>query len=275
MRRGDPTRWVRCWPAPVLALTLACAAVTVEEGFEPAAVRAAAGGNDTAYRRVARGADANTSLDPYLDLLGDALTPAVATLFDDLQHSLRAVATPLPERVRAQLRPFFTGQVVGGVRLASAVLERAVFAVDPERARQLFALSPDGTVAITLGDVITFAPGQYRPDCVEGLALVGHELVHVAQYTTLGRERFLERYFLTETLKRLLSGGLATGAVDPARNQLEVDAYCHQEEICRALARAGALPPCGGREVAQCSSCPRIQRTPESRPGGPTRQRDD
>jgi len=43
--------------------------------------------------------------DDYVTLLQDALTPAAVALFDDLHRDLRAVATPLPERVRERLRP--------------------------------------------------------------------------------------------------------------------------------------------------------------------------
>lgn len=38
-----------------------------------------------------------------------------------------------------------------------------------------------GWDAMTLGDAVAFAPGHYRPDTSQGLALLGHELAHVVQ----------------------------------------------------------------------------------------------
>ncbi len=204
---------------------------------------------------VASAADDPPDVDGYLDLLRDALTPAAARLFESVRSDLRASARPLPERVRTRLRRFFDGARRDGVPLAPDVVDRARYAVDAPAARQLFALTPTRVAAITVGDVIAFAPGEYRPDCVEGVALVAHELVHVAQYAALGRDRFLDRYFLKETLRRALGGG-AGDAADSEENRLEVAAYCHQAAVCRALAGAHELPACGGREEPVCPRCP-------------------
>jgi hypothetical protein len=38
-----------------------------------------------------------------------------------------------------------------------------------------------GAVAFATGDHIFFAPGQYRPDAIQGQQLIGHELAHVLQ----------------------------------------------------------------------------------------------
>ena len=38
-----------------------------------------------------------------------------------------------------------------------------------------------GALAFTMGNDIVFAPGCYRPDTIEGLHLIGHELAHVVQ----------------------------------------------------------------------------------------------
>ena len=198
--------------------------------------------------------DEAPSIDDYLDLLRDVLTPAATMLFENVRRELRVSSSPLPERVRARLRPFFDGRRVGGVALAPSIVDRARYSVDADSARQLFALAPSSTAAITVGDVVAFAPGEYRPDCIEGVALIAHELVHVAQFEALGRERFLERYFLTEILERRV-GGESSASRHGRGNTLEVDAYCQQAEVCRALARADALPPCHGRETAACPVC--------------------
>jgi hypothetical protein len=198
--------------------------------------------------------DEAPSIDDYLDLMREVLTPAATVLFENLRRELRVASTPFPERVRARLRPFFDGRRVRGAALAPSIVAGARYTVDAESARQLFALAPTSAAAITVGDVVAFAPGEYQPDCIEGVALIAHELVHVAQFEGLGRDRFLERYFLTEILARRV-GADAHGAHDRLGNTLEVDAYCHQAEVCRALARADALPPCRGRETAVCPVC--------------------
>ena len=203
----------------------------------------------------ARAADEAFDVDDYLDILRDALTPAAAGLFENVRHELRATARPLPDRVRSRLRPFFDGVRRDGVPLTADVLDRARYTVDAPAARELFALTPTRVAAITVGDVLAFAPGEYRPDCIEGVALIAHELVHVAQYAALGRDRFLDRYFLKETLQRQLGSG-SRGTADSDENALEVAAYCHQAAVCRALARARELRACGGREEPVCPACP-------------------
>src|SRR5262245_12305800 len=41
---------------------------------------------------------------------------------------------------------------------------------------------PGRYIGITRGSNIYFRPGVFEPDTTEGLALLGHELVHVGQY---------------------------------------------------------------------------------------------
>ena len=260
MRRRDPTRRrVRSPAALALALVVAASVSTA------------------------------ATLDDYFDAFRDALTPAVTALFDDVRADLAATAAPFPARVRARLRPFFDGTVVDGVALTPATVERGRYTVDAESSRRPFALLPPSVVAITVGDVVAFAPGtarrqrsaatpgttrneyaspsvkvafapgEYQPDCVEGVALIAHELVHVAQFHVLGRDRFLERYFLTDTLRRQLGGGSGPVA-EPTTSSLEVAAHCRQAEVCRALARAGTLPACRGRQTPICPACRRNDR---------------
>lgn len=205
-------------------------------------------------RPAGAGEDAGT-LDAFLDAFRGTLAPVASGLFESVRHDLAATARPLPERVRARLRPFFDGSRAEGVPLDPEILERARYVVDAPAARQLFALVPTRVAAITVGDVVAFARGEYRPDCVEGVALIAHELVHVAQYVTLGRERFLARYFLNETLQRQLGSG-TIDAPDPATNALEVAAYCRQSMVCHALAGRAGLPSCRGDVTPMCPRCP-------------------
>ncbi len=236
MCRRDPTR--RRTRSPAL-LAWACAGLLLVAGSAPGA-----------------------ALDDYVDALRDVLTPGVAALFEDVRADLVTTALPFPERVRARLRPFFGGVVSDGVPLTAATLDRGRYTVDAEASRRLFALLPPSTAAITIGDVVAFAAGEYQPDCIEGVALIAHELVHVAQFHALGRDRFLERYFLTEMLRRQLPGESGGGA-DPMTSSLEIAAHCRQAEVCRALARAGTLPACRGRETPLCPVCRRDQRSAE------------
>jgi uncharacterized protein DUF4157 len=196
---------------------------------------------------------AGDELDPQLDAWGDFLTPAAVALFDDIAGELRTSAAPLPASVRARLRPYFDGRSVGGVPLDAKALERARYVVDHPRTRDLFA-SLSGIEAVTFGDVIAFPRGQYRPECIEGIALLAHEAVHVAQYDSLGREAFLKRYFLTNTLARWIAGEAMETVLDPTRNRLEADAYCVQARVCRELAASAEVPGCGDR--VSCPKCP-------------------
>ena len=190
-----------------------------------------------------------------LELLRSALLPAAAQLFDAIHADLAPTAVPFPDPVIARLRPFFADLAASDRRSAAEWLRSARYVVDPPRTRELFALAPTGIEAITVHDIVVFAPGRYRPDCIEGVALIGHELAHVRQWARLGRMRFLEEYFLTETLMRLLAGGLAGGEVALEQNRLEIEAYCAQAGICGALAREGALAACDGAPP-RCPPCP-------------------
>jgi hypothetical protein len=198
-------------------------------------------------------------LDRYLEFFREAVTPAVAALFEDVRRDLGTSALPFPERVRARLRPFFDGTRVAGTPLSPAIIARARYTVDAAAARRLLALTPASVAAITVGDIVAFAPREYQPDCIEGVALIAHELVHVAQFAALGRDRFLERYVLAEALRRQLGTGSGADSTD-ADNELETAAYCRQAEVCRTLARAGSLPPCHGRDAAVCPICRRQPR---------------
>jgi Domain of unknown function (DUF4157) len=76
-------------------------------------------------------------------------------------------ARPLTVAERQRYAPHF----------AAAVLESArVF-----DGRVPFWLRPD-MLGVTLGPRIYLRPGAYDPACLDGIALLGHELVHVRQY---------------------------------------------------------------------------------------------
>lgn len=72
-------------------------------------------------------------------------------------------------------------------------------------------LSKD-VAAITLGNKIYIRPGEYDPTTIDGLALLGHELVHVGQYRTgeLTRSKYI---------RELMKHGSGT------KNKYEAPAY--------------------------------------------------
>ncbi len=68
---------------------------------------------------------------------------------------------------RACHAPFFDAELLAAVRLFDG--------------RVPFWLRPD-MLGVTLGTRIHFRPGAYDPDTLDGIELLGHELVHVRQF---------------------------------------------------------------------------------------------
>jgi len=58
-----------------------------------------------------------------------------------------------------------------------------------------FITSIAGAQAITFGNYIFVAKGEYNNQSVGGLGLIGHELTHVLQYRKQGKSEFLLKYF--------------------------------------------------------------------------------
>lgn len=85
-----------------------------------------------------------------------------------------------------------------------------------------------GNSAITFGNHVWFVSETSKTD----IALMAHELVHVAQYRRMGRLRFLTRYGLD-----LLRAGFRYSKTLP----LEAPAYARQDVAKRILREAG--PP--------------------------------
>jgi hypothetical protein len=79
-------------------------------------------------------------------------------------------------------------------------------------------MQPYPAAAVTWGKSIWFRMGMYDPYAIEGIALLGHELVHVAQYNEYGAD-------LLDLLYPVSGVG--------SRNLFEVDAYNLQKEILK------------------------------------------
>lgn len=93
---------------------------------------------------------------------------------------MRRAGEPLPAEVCQLLAPFFPDFELRRVRVYEGI--------------------PRYVIGKPLGYVnrhkIFFAPGAYRLDTAEGLALLAHEVEHCRQYRQLGRWRFRWRYLL-------------------------------------------------------------------------------
>lgn len=86
-----------------------------------------------------------------------------------------------------------------------------------------------GNSAITFGNHVWFVSEARKGD----IALLAHELVHVAQYRRMGRMRFLARYGLD-----LVRARFRYSRALP----LEVPAYARQDLAKRLLREAGPPP---------------------------------
>jgi Domain of unknown function (DUF4157) len=93
----------------------------------------------------------------------------------------------LPEEVIALLAPLFPGFDVARIRVYEGipfyVLGKPIGYADRYR--------------------IYFAPGAYRVDTIEGVALLAHEITHCRQYRALGTWGFRARYIWAYCRNRL------------------------------------------------------------------------
>lgn len=89
---------------------------------------------------------------------------------------------PLPLEVQQLLAPFFPGLELNRIRIHEGI---------PRYVLLLAAAEPIG---YTDGWQIYFAPGFYRLDTPEGLALLAHEIAHCRQYQELGKWQFRAKY---------------------------------------------------------------------------------
>jgi len=89
---------------------------------------------------------------------------------------------PLPLEVQQLLAPFFPGLELNRVHIYEDIPRYVAIAAAEE------------PIGYTDGWRIYFAPGCYRIDSPEGLALIAHEIAHCRQYQELGRWRFRAKY---------------------------------------------------------------------------------
>jgi hypothetical protein len=89
---------------------------------------------------------------------------------------------PLPLEVQELLSPFFPELDLSRVRILEGIPRYVAIAAAAE------------PIGYTDGWKVYFAPGCYRVDSPEGLALIAHEIAHCRQYHELGRWRFRAKY---------------------------------------------------------------------------------
>lgn len=130
-------------------------------------------------------APARVSEEEVLDRVTSAFGQALfsgETLPESVYSALRSVSHPLPDAVYEKLRPHWEKSTI-------RPRFRARYVVSPG----LVNLMTGGSaIAITWYDIVLFR--EPVTDHPASLALVTHELVHVAQYERLGLHRFLSDY---------------------------------------------------------------------------------
>jgi hypothetical protein len=93
----------------------------------------------------------------------------------------------LPEDVVALLTPFFPGFDLSRIRICEGIPRYII----------------GGPLGYADRYRIYFAPGVYRVDTIEGLALIAHEVAHCVQYRRYGAWRFRARYLAAYFKNRL------------------------------------------------------------------------
>ncbi len=89
---------------------------------------------------------------------------------------------PLPLEVQQLLAPFFPDLDLSRVRIFEGI------------PRYVSITAVAEPIGYTDGWKIYFAPGYYRLDSAEGLALIAHEIVHCRQYHQFGKWGFRTKY---------------------------------------------------------------------------------
>ena len=101
----------------------------------------------------------------------------------------------------------------------------------------------DGIAAYTSNNNIYFAPGAYNTTTASGIALIGHEVLHVQQYEVYGTVGFRLRYF-GEYFGEYVMGRLRGLSHQKAYRAIsfESDAYALDDRIEEDLLQQGYFP---------------------------------
>jgi len=132
--------------------------------------------------------------------------------------------SPLPEVVQEILAPFLTGLDIGALRIHHMPW-------------YVVALSGDAD-AMTIGNRIYFNEGQYQPNSLEGLALIGHEATHSLQYKMHGSAaNFIQRYTI-EYFRNRANGATAEEGLVRGMRPFEAYEETSTEQGSRAIQEA-------------------------------------
>jgi len=109
-----------------------------------------------------------------------AVTTAMSYAFGSMAQGERDPGDPLPDHVIEELEPYFS--------------EFEDFDLRDIRVREGLPRHVRGALTYTSGNTVYFAPGAYDPYSAAGIALIGHEALHVQQFQGMGRLGFYTRY---------------------------------------------------------------------------------
>lgn len=127
---------------------------------------------------------------------------------------------PLPLEVQQLLAPYFPNLDLSRVLIFEGIPRYVAIAAAAE------------PVGYTDGWKIYLAPGFYRIDSPEGLALIAHEIVHCRQYHELGKWNFRAKY-LTAYFRNRRDGMDAKAAY--AQIPFEIEARAVESNVLLAL----------------------------------------
>ena len=95
-------------------------------------------------------------------------------------------------------------------------------------------IAPSDARAFTsTGDLISFNKGEYQPNTIEGIALIGHEITHNFQARKYGDARFGVLYLGDSAVQWVRGRDVYLG------NRFEKEAFAKEKEIRADLAKHG------------------------------------
>ena len=121
--------------------------------------------------------------------------------------------------VQKYLSGFFGGQSLAGIQIQRDYLP---------------PIAPSDARAFTsTGDLISFNKGEYQPNTMEGIALIGHEITHNFQARKYGDARFGVLYLGDSAVQWVRGRDVYLG------NRFEKEAFAKEKEIRADLAKHG------------------------------------
>jgi hypothetical protein len=117
--------------------------------------------------------------------LGGLLYPKPENLWRFINPTFEESIQKLSPCLKELLGPYFPGLDLDQVSIHTNGIPKAV---------QWFNTLKNGVGAVTWGNDIYYPPGGYNPTSNKAIADLAHEIVHVWQYSMLGKPRFAWQY---------------------------------------------------------------------------------